>query len=122
MSKTNAIDPSIAQIDAYFDEMDTLIRQHSRPYVFVSYSEDSVYISSEARIHIGKRASLITEKYKDRNKGSIIVSNGMIAQNDVESHSAGIQTLKRLYHSVQFGCCHGQSQRDTKYIALHTVV
>ncbi|MBY0427512.1 MAG: hypothetical protein K2Q22_17885 [Cytophagales bacterium] len=80
ISKTNPIDPSPQQIDEYFNEIETYLDNTSGSYVFISYSDESKFISSEARIHIGKLAGKLTEKFKSRNKGSIIVSNGVVAQ------------------------------------------
>lgn len=79
VTKPNPIDPSRAQIDDYFKEIETFLDSQTGPYVFISHSEKSVFLSSEARIHIGAKANSLTEKYGDRNKGSIIVSNGMVA-------------------------------------------
>lgn len=79
VTKTNPIDPSIAQIDEYFAEIEHFLDSTTGPYVFISYSDKSVFISSDARIQIGKLASKLTDKYGTRNKGSIVVGNGVIA-------------------------------------------
>lgn len=78
VSKTYPIDPSISDINEFFNEIEQYLDSTSGPYVFISYSEKAVFISSEARIHLGQKAGLITEKFKSRNKGSIIVSGGPI--------------------------------------------
>lgn len=79
LTVTNPIDPTPAQIDEYFKEVETFLDSQTGPYVFISHSEKAVFLSSEARIQIGKEAGRLTQKYGDRNKGSIIVSNGVVA-------------------------------------------
>jgi hypothetical protein len=79
LGKTFDIDPTIADLDEYFDAIDKYLESTSGPYVFISTSEGARYMSSETRIHIGKQAGKLTEKYRDRNKGSIIVTNGVMA-------------------------------------------
>lgn len=80
VSKTYPIDPTIEVIDKYFDELDKILQNTTGSYCFISYSDEAKFISSDARIHIGKRALGITEKYKHRNKASFIVSNGVVSQ------------------------------------------
>lgn len=94
VTKTNPIDPSIAQIDEYFAEIEHFLDGTTGPYVFVSYSEKSVFISSEARIRIGEQASKLTQKYGARNKGSIIVGNGVIATMMLKAISIVYKPLK----------------------------
>lgn len=79
VSKTNPIDPTTAEIDEFFSEIEKFLDSTQGPYVFITYSEESKFISSDARIHIGKQAERITAKFKDRTKGSIIVAGGVMA-------------------------------------------
>lgn len=80
LSKTNPIDPTPQQIEEYFKDVDDYLSTTTGSYVFISYSDKSVFISSEARILIGKKAGELTAKYNDRNKGSIIVTDGLVGQ------------------------------------------
>ncbi|HTF80728.1 MAG TPA: hypothetical protein VL947_03350 [Cytophagales bacterium] len=94
ITKTNPIDPTIEEIDDFFNEVEKFIDSTTGPYVFISYSEKAVFISSEARIRIGHHASRLTEKYGARNKGSIIVSNGVIATVMLKAISVVYKPLK----------------------------
>ncbi|MFQ3575431.1 MAG: hypothetical protein SNJ77_03245 [Cytophagales bacterium] len=78
--KTNPIDPTPQQIEEFFKEVDDYLSQTEGDVVTISWNEKAVFISSEARILIGKKANEITEKHKTRTKASIIVSEGMVAQ------------------------------------------
>ena len=80
LSKTNPIDPTVQQVEDYFTTLDKMLEATSGPYVFISYSDEAKFISSDARIQIGKWAGKLTDKYKARNKGSIIVTNGVLGQ------------------------------------------
>lgn len=94
VTKTNPIDPSIAQVDEYFAEIEHFLDSTTGHYVFISYSDKSVFISSDARIRIGNLATKLTEKYNTRNKGSIIVGNGVIATMMLKAISVVYKPLK----------------------------
>jgi hypothetical protein len=94
LTKTNPIDPTMEEIDDFFKEIEVFLDTTTGPYVFISYSEKAVFISSEARIRIGHHAKRLTEKYGIRNKGSIIVSNGVIA-------SVMLKAISLVYKPLQ---------------------
>lgn len=94
LTKPNPIDPSIEEIEEYFDEMEKFLDSTTGPYVFISHKEKATFISSEARIHIGNLASKLTEKYGNRSKGSIVVANGTIATLMIKAISMVYTPLK----------------------------
>ncbi len=95
VTKTYSIDPTDAEIEEFFGNLETFLNATEGPYVFVSYTEGAArFISSEARIKIGKMANSISEKYEKRNKGSIIVMNGVIASMMLKAISLVYKPLK----------------------------
>ncbi len=94
VSKTNPIDPTVAQVDEFFNEIEAYLNTTTGPYVFVTYTEESKFISSDARIHIGKKSEEVTAKFKTRNKGSIIVANGIMATMMLKAISVVYKPLK----------------------------
>jgi hypothetical protein len=95
ISKTYPIEPTVADLDEYFNAIDVYLETTSGPYVFISYSEgEAKFLSAEARIHIGKKAEYLSEKYKERNKASIIVTKGIMANMMLKAISIVYKPLK----------------------------
>lgn len=94
VAKTYPIDPSKEDLDAYFEEVEQFLDSTTGPYVFISYREKTVFISSEARKYIGEKAIRLNAKYSDRVMGTIVVTQGIIAAMMVKTISAIYKPLK----------------------------
>lgn len=96
LTKPNPIDPSIEEVDEYFEHMENFLDSTQGPYVFISHKEKASFISSESRTHIGNQAIRIATKYGTRCKGSIIVANGVIATLMIKAIATVYTPLKNM--------------------------
>lgn len=78
--KTFPVDPSVEDINEMFSLLEKTIESHQGPYVCVSYNVGTKFISSEARIQMGKHVARLATKFKNRDLGTILVVQGNVAQ------------------------------------------
>lgn len=79
MVTLNSIDPTIEQVNEYFDLQDQITPFYEKKFVTIFDSRKAKWINSKARIQIGKRTAISQQNMKDRNtKIYIVLSNPVL--------------------------------------------
>ena len=76
----NDFDPSVKDVNEFFENLQSKIDATSGDYVLITVSEYARYISSDARMAITNYSKLLMNKYRDRNKGNLLVTNSTVVR------------------------------------------
>lgn len=95
IGKRKASDVTIADVDAYFEELYSYAANTTGPYVYISYSEGEFKKPSlEVMLHLAKKGSAFAEKNKERTLAAIVVVDSLVSKITFKALSVVMPELK----------------------------
>ena len=77
--RMNNMEPTIQEVDEFFDALTEELDKREGPYVTKVFGQSN-FVSSEIRVHAGKRSNDMIEQFRGRAKGTAIINKSPIGR------------------------------------------
>ena len=89
-------EPTLQEIEVFFQELSTEISQRSGPFVFINKTSGKI-ISSQMRNELGLRTDAFIKQYFDRYLGSAVIVESSIARMMIQATLLLVRNSKKVH-------------------------